>query len=246
VGLSNGAGRVDLRNLDKLRNLALRCGLSWYMYANVNQGRMARNDSLYLVTGCDKANSWGIASWHNEVDHSEISFTFTTSQLADGHFSYTYSREIYSPATVRVSPEPPANNENQCIFLRGFKITIRESVLAKMMRPFILLPPAGIQLNDTLPQSRGGYIPFRGSRQGRPPGGSTTRNSGSAADSSQNDLSVCGSGDANGFSADGIVVEMAYSAQQVKPLVVPCCHVINMFSAIPPIDCYQSVASRIS
>src|SRR5262245_62341783 len=101
VGLPNGADRLDFRNRDKLRELALRYGLSWYEYANVHEGRMAPNGSMYLVTGCDKAISWGIASWCNEADQGEISLTFTTSQLTEGSALYSYSYETYSPATVR-------------------------------------------------------------------------------------------------------------------------------------------------
>jgi hypothetical protein len=164
VGLPNGADRLDFRSRHKLRALALRHGLSWYKYANVNEGRMAPNGSLYLVTGCDKATAWAIASWCSEADEGEISLTFKTSQLIEGGVSYSYSYETYSPATVRVGPTTPSQKKNQSIFIRGFKIAVRESPLSKVMGQVSAISIVGTRPSKILPRP-GGYIPF-GDSQG--------------------------------------------------------------------------------
>jgi hypothetical protein len=99
-------------------------------------GREVSHDSLYLITGCDKCESWGIASYSDESDDCDVCLTWTAAPVAEGHASYGYSWETYSPVTVRVGPDRFGRGlpekKNQCVFVRGFKIAVREGPWAKI------------------------------------------------------------------------------------------------------------------
>jgi hypothetical protein len=131
VGFPNGGDRRDVLKKNNIHKLALRCGASWYKYANEERGRMAPNGSLYVVTGCDKANTWGLASWSCCSEGGEISLAFTLKQSEAGA-SFSYSHESCTTATVRVGPITPSQKTNQCVFLRGFKVAVREEPLARV------------------------------------------------------------------------------------------------------------------
>ncbi|KAJ7822057.1 hypothetical protein B0H14DRAFT_2370973 [Mycena olivaceomarginata] len=68
--LPNGAHLEKLENLDNMRRYAARHAESWYKYVNETRGRGLANGSLYLVTGWEKADSWGMASYHNAIPTS--------------------------------------------------------------------------------------------------------------------------------------------------------------------------------
>lgn len=68
-------------------------------------GREISYDSLYLVTGCDKSESWGIASDSDTSGDSEVSLNWIAAPISGGNTSYAYSWDTYSPATVRVGPD---------------------------------------------------------------------------------------------------------------------------------------------
>lgn len=160
VELSNGATRFDLRNRNKIRKLAIRCGTSWYKFANVDRGRMAHNGSLYVVTGCDKANTFQLASWSCESDRQRISVTFTAAHLEEGRVSYSNSTETSSQATVRVGPREPSQNQDQCIFLRGFKVAIRGAAAAGLFGSVSLTSIIGARCSQIVPRTIGGSIPY--------------------------------------------------------------------------------------
>jgi hypothetical protein len=102
--LPDGGCREDLRDTGSFLEQALKHGLRWYEYTNTTRKRLAHNGSLYLITGCDMATSWGIASFSNSAGEDEISLKFTASQMASGSASYVYKWETSSPATVRIGP----------------------------------------------------------------------------------------------------------------------------------------------
>ncbi|KAF8817638.1 hypothetical protein BYT27DRAFT_7074141 [Phlegmacium glaucopus] len=60
--LPHGANRYQAKAYDEYKTYVIEHGKSWYEYLNQVQQRGARNNSLYLVTGCDKTRSWGLAA----------------------------------------------------------------------------------------------------------------------------------------------------------------------------------------
>ncbi|KAF8199273.1 hypothetical protein K438DRAFT_1524429, partial [Mycena galopus ATCC 62051] len=63
LALPHGGHLEELRNLECVRQYAAKHAESWYKYANQKRGRGLVNGGLYLVTGWEKAKSWGMASF---------------------------------------------------------------------------------------------------------------------------------------------------------------------------------------
>ncbi|KAJ7901445.1 hypothetical protein B0H13DRAFT_2515659, partial [Mycena leptocephala] len=63
LALPHGAHQEKLRDLATMRRYAYKRAESWYRYVNETRGRELVNGSLYLVTGWEKAESWGMASF---------------------------------------------------------------------------------------------------------------------------------------------------------------------------------------
>ncbi|KAJ7922296.1 hypothetical protein B0H13DRAFT_2411034, partial [Mycena leptocephala] len=63
LALPHGAHLEKLGNLASMRQYAAKHAESWYKYVNETRGRGLVNGSLYLITGCEKAKSWGMASF---------------------------------------------------------------------------------------------------------------------------------------------------------------------------------------
>jgi hypothetical protein len=123
--LPDGAFREDLRRLEKFRHAAEHNAMAWYGHAR-NCG--LNPESLYLVTGCVKTSSWGVASILNASEERSACLKFTAASVAEASASYSYLWETYSPVDVRNGPKPPSEVQNQCVFLRGFKISFNENI----------------------------------------------------------------------------------------------------------------------
>ncbi|KAJ7745732.1 hypothetical protein B0H16DRAFT_971951 [Mycena metata] len=75
LALPHGAHLKKLKNLETLREYAAFHAESWYKYINGTGGRGLQNGSLYLVTGCEKAHSWGMASFYGTSDEFQLKFS---------------------------------------------------------------------------------------------------------------------------------------------------------------------------
>ena len=131
---------------------------------------------MYLVTGCDKAKSWGVASFSSSSERTEISFNLSASQATEGNALYVHSWETSSPASVRIGPTLDRGQifkENQCVFIRGFKVSVRTGTWAKLLGPVKLTSILDAKPSSLLPSSRGNYTPFA-SGISQPNGGART------------------------------------------------------------------------
>lgn len=135
--MPDGASSVDYRGLKELRSYTIRNGESWYEFINGTLGLEAPNGSLYLVTGCDKSTTWGIAAVSHGSSSNTIALCFTAAQVVQASASYTYSWETHCPAFVRTGPdlcEDESLPQNQCLFVRGLKIRVRENAVARQVK----------------------------------------------------------------------------------------------------------------
>lgn len=133
--LPEGAASLDLYNIAEFRRYIMENAISWYEFVNTTLGREAPNGSLYLVTGCDKSTTWGVTSISCTSGTDALSLKFTAAQLIEAGATRDHSWETFCPATVRTGPQPSQDQElpqNQCIFLRGFKVMVRDGPIAKM------------------------------------------------------------------------------------------------------------------
>lgn len=102
--LPDGACRIDLRKQkDVFRTHAIENALRWYQFANEEQGRDIPNGSLILVTGCDMAQSWGIASFSGAPTDG-VELKFTASHVVEDMDIFTYSWQTNCSADVRTGP----------------------------------------------------------------------------------------------------------------------------------------------
>ncbi|KAJ7211416.1 hypothetical protein GGX14DRAFT_326569, partial [Mycena pura] len=65
LALPHGSHLEKLEEIEHARRYAARNAESWYRYVNETRGRGLTNGSLYLITGCEKSQSGGMASFQN-------------------------------------------------------------------------------------------------------------------------------------------------------------------------------------
>jgi hypothetical protein len=90
---------------------------------------------------------------------------FTAAQLLEANAEYSYSWETFCPATVRIGPSGQLSTQNQCIFLRGFKLTLREGPMAALKGSAKATPILNAKPSSIFSRGKGSYIPFMNSGQ---------------------------------------------------------------------------------
>ena len=132
--LPEGADQHDLCSLLLFEREALRCGKSWYEFAVSKLGRTGISaDSLYLITGYHKTSSWSFAAFDQSSGAGSLDALFTASKITNGNISAAYSWQMSSAVPCHIGPEPYNGTQNQTIFIRGFKIAIRECILLALL-----------------------------------------------------------------------------------------------------------------
>ena len=63
LAMPKGAQAQDLANISIFRRYLSLNEENWYRYVNGVRGREAKNGDVRLVIGCDKASSWGVATF---------------------------------------------------------------------------------------------------------------------------------------------------------------------------------------
>lgn len=159
--LPEGGSRSNLLNQKIFVEQALKHGLSWYECANRTRRQKVENGSLFLVTGCDKTASWGIASFTGNSEGRTVSLRFVATRGDAGQTPYTWETEYPGPAFNHCSPasrtqdiqkndnnfgfreRKPTGKENQCVFIRGFRIS-RTAGFAALRGRVKLTPPENV------------------------------------------------------------------------------------------------------
>lgn len=101
--MPDGASRKDLRRRKAyFHQCAIQNALLWYQFANEHLDTETPNGSLILVTGCDMASSWGIASFSDVLEDVEVELNFTPSYR--DNLSCTYLWQTNVSASVRTNP----------------------------------------------------------------------------------------------------------------------------------------------
>ena len=157
LALPDGASRENLRNLDSFQQYACKNAVNWYHYANGPRGRQARNGSIYLVTGCDKAKSWGVAAFPNVTGRVGFSLRFTAPIIEQADCLYSWQG---SGAETRVGPMPvdylegtQDRAQNQCLFIRGYRVALGLGVFSNLLGPAHTSRIEDITAGDIFPSS---------------------------------------------------------------------------------------------
>ncbi|KAJ6506267.1 hypothetical protein C8R47DRAFT_1209458 [Mycena vitilis] len=131
LALPHGAHLKKLENLGAMREYAAAHAESWYKHVNGRRGRQLANGLLYLVTGWEKAQTWGMASFHSVTNNLQLVFKPT----ARGNSPRQY-RWSGNPAEKKCYDGLPINNApmNQTTFIHGFSILLGTTVWGRLLR----------------------------------------------------------------------------------------------------------------
>ncbi|KAJ6522769.1 hypothetical protein DFH09DRAFT_938251 [Mycena vulgaris] len=125
--LPEGASREKLLSIETFRAHVRKYSQQWYAFAG---DRLPPNGSLFVVTGCDKTASWGIAAGSTASAAISVSLKFTVVGMCEGSLRPRYEWQDLGSATIRNSREDGSpRTENQCIFIRGFFVPKRIPIL---------------------------------------------------------------------------------------------------------------------
>ncbi|KAL0057084.1 hypothetical protein AAF712_016292 [Marasmius tenuissimus] len=157
----NGADRTNASNKAIFRTYACEHGASWYQWVNETLGRDTENGELYLITGFDKTNSYENAVVHSRATTKSCSLAFTTGGLgAEGRLRLSKTTGHEALFTSRCSSEE--THQNQSLFVRGFRISVRQGILALLGSKVKVASTCKSPRSDVLGRSPGG-TPFASS-----------------------------------------------------------------------------------
>ncbi|KIL62128.1 hypothetical protein M378DRAFT_35432, partial [Amanita muscaria Koide BX008] len=125
--LPKGAVQSEATNARPFEKLAARHGVQWYEYT-MNRGRSISNGSLYLITSVTQCAQWGIAVFDRPCAPGQgLKFDKKRSlPFAKSTSKYHWKGSDTFP--TKVSDPDQENTANQCVFIRGYKIMIRQDI----------------------------------------------------------------------------------------------------------------------
>ena len=125
--LPDAAFQSDLNNLERFYRHIGTHAESWYEYANgQDMGRRLDKSGLCLIIGCDKTNSWGIATFSNALTTSRLQFLPVASSSREPGPSYTWVL-LGTADSPRIGPSQRGPLPNQCLFIRCLTFKLSES-----------------------------------------------------------------------------------------------------------------------
>jgi hypothetical protein len=100
---------------------------SWFKYAEEEQYRCFK--SLILVTGVIKCRSWSVAAISNASRTNSGKVTLSRMPATSGTLTASHTWGEYLPNMGHSGPTPPSQTENQCVFVRGYRIMKQDPLL---------------------------------------------------------------------------------------------------------------------
>ena len=135
--LPKGATIYEARNILDFQQFAARHAVNWYRYM-FDKGRDDPNGSLYFVTECTKSINWGTAVFYPHPTTSDyLRLTFDQGSCQWDCQGKVDARTGPKAKDIIVSDE---EEPNQCVFLRGYKIMLRQNVWEKLKSAVMIVP----------------------------------------------------------------------------------------------------------
>ncbi|SJL17351.1 uncharacterized protein ARMOST_20901 [Armillaria ostoyae] len=142
--LPNYSTRYNAMNKDLFERCARQHGVSWYNYVIGSLGRKVSNGSLYLITTCDKTTTWGNAVIRR-TDRA-LAFSLKCTLMSTGGVTVKVANSWIDDSGIDngLFPIPsvqypyPIGLQNQCIFARGFVMSLSESLFKKSREAVLL------------------------------------------------------------------------------------------------------------
>ncbi|KAJ7043797.1 hypothetical protein C8F04DRAFT_678477 [Mycena alexandri] len=134
LALPHGAHSEKLKNLELLRAYAATHAESWYRYMNITRGRGLENGLLYLVTGCEKVQSWGMASFRGVRDEFQLAFKPTPRANSPSQYRWSGLYGHQNPAQSNSYDASSTDNApwNQTTFIHGLSISLGAGIWGKL------------------------------------------------------------------------------------------------------------------
>ncbi|KAJ6571771.1 hypothetical protein B0H19DRAFT_1347343 [Mycena capillaripes] len=103
----------------------------WYKYTNETRGRGLVKGSLLLVTGYEKAKSWGMATFYNVPFQNKFQFSFRPTRDEDAGFRYLWQGTHFCH---KHADSPPVDGTplNQTTFIHAFTISVGQGIWGKV------------------------------------------------------------------------------------------------------------------
>ncbi|KIL65582.1 hypothetical protein M378DRAFT_161892 [Amanita muscaria Koide BX008] len=131
--LPKGAIQDEATNTRPFEQLAARHGVQWYEYT-MNRGRSISNGSLYLITSFTKCSQWGIAVFDRPCASGQGLKFDKKRSLPFGKPTSKYHWKGSRTFHTKVSVPDQGNAANQCVFVRGYKIMIRQDIFDNLCK----------------------------------------------------------------------------------------------------------------
>ncbi|KAF4612190.1 hypothetical protein D9613_004569 [Agrocybe pediades] len=149
--MPNGARSEDLVGTLHLREYVLEHIESWYKLIMCDFGCDVENGDIVVVTGCDKTDSWGVATFIKSSEAVKLTFHPITSSRSY-NWEYSGSFDARTGPNLKViqglrssaketDVSSPESLLNQCIFVRTLTGTLRDDIWESLRRSVSRLDP---------------------------------------------------------------------------------------------------------
>ena len=121
--LPNGATREDLRSTERFHAYIRKWAPYWYQDLDISNG------ALFLVTGCDMASDWAVATFPDDPrdGRSELHYTWQPNNESRWDALENASTDCFIVAHEAMYRQNDGVR-NQCIFLRSMRISLGEAL----------------------------------------------------------------------------------------------------------------------
>ncbi|KAJ7210650.1 hypothetical protein C8J57DRAFT_314530 [Mycena rebaudengoi] len=140
LALQCGSRLRQLKNVVQLRQHAEKYAESWYKYVNGprGRGRGLPNGSLYLITGCEKSQAGGMATFNNVAPGEQFPLSFEPSSTSDNlREGYRFRRGTPAHTKTFMAGRSEGGDGvlcNQTAFLHGFSISLGDSIWERLLK----------------------------------------------------------------------------------------------------------------
>ncbi|KAJ7838272.1 hypothetical protein B0H14DRAFT_1087659 [Mycena olivaceomarginata] len=134
LALPYRANLKRLRNVERVRAYAAKHAGCWYKYINGPRGRGLANGELYLVTGHEKAWSWGMASYYANREEFELSFK-PTARADINKYRWSGTPGQKNPSRKKSHNRPRKNDAplNHTTFIHGLSISLGTGLWSRLI-----------------------------------------------------------------------------------------------------------------
>ncbi|KAJ7686896.1 hypothetical protein B0H17DRAFT_1013209, partial [Mycena rosella] len=148
LALPHGGHLEKLENLDPIREYAAQHAESWYRYINGARGRGLSNGSLYLATGREKSQSWGMASFNSVREEFQVTYKPTPGAGSLHNYRWRGIHARRNPARDKTYDSGAEGSRNQTTFIHGLSISLGTGIWGRLFGNVEISPIVDVQLGN--------------------------------------------------------------------------------------------------